>query len=831
MKNQLLLIVTMIMLFANCIYGQNFVPVTRSNSGQSIQLSKDQVLEVRLPSQPSTGYGWYVVNTSNNNELYKKENVNNGIIKQIGNREFVSDEKSIDIVGAPGTQVLRFVGVSKGTTDLKLVYVRPWLKDAEPLDVYKIKIVNDGVYTGTYKPAEPLTVTADESNSAPKGATAIPTNFSWLDQGGCSPVKDQAQCGSCWDFAAMGCFEAAIKIVDFNTRDISEQWLINCSGQSGCQGGNCPFSYIKSYGGAVYESDLPYADAACNVTNTAATCIGTCGTYTHHEKITSYGSAGSSYTDYTNLKTSIYNYGPIWVTVEADGAAFNAYSGGILTTSDGTSVDHAVVLVGWNDTGGYWIMRNSWGTSWGENGYARIKYGVDKLGGSATYLTYGTISHTLAPRAAFGAATTTLNCHVQSIQFSDSSQNAPTSWLWNFGDNTTSTLQNPTHTYTASGTYTVSYTATNAYGNSTATKTNYITINLPASPTATGATSTGGSVTLTASGNGTLYWFDSPTGSTVLKKGTSYATPVLTKTDTFYVESVISHTAATVGKASSTLSTSTGGYYTSTGVNGEIFDAYEPLTIKSVTVYASKATNRTIYLKNSSGTVLDSLVTNVNGTSSVNLNFHVPVGAGYLLEGGISNYLWRETSGASYPYSISNVMSITGSTAGSGYYYYFYNWRVLEDSCYSARVPAIATLSVPASVNISANPSGAICAGTNVTFTAAPINGGANPTYQWQNNGMNISGATNATYTSSSLANSDVITCIMTSNASGVTGSPATSNSITMTVNPIITAGVSITANPSGAICVGTNVTFTAIPTNGGSTPTYQWQKNGVNIS
>jgi len=133
-------------------------------------------------------------------------------------------------------------------------------------------------------------------------------------------------------------------------------------------------------------------------------------------------------------------------------------------------------------------------------------------------------------------------------------------------DNSTSALQNPTHTYITSGTYTVSLTATNAYGSSTATKTNYITINLPTSPIANGAITTSGSITLTASGNGTLYWFHSATTGTSLGTGTSYTTPVLTKTDTFYVESVIPHTASSVGMAAKTTN---GGYYTSTGVNGE----------------------------------------------------------------------------------------------------------------------------------------------------------------------------------------------------------------------------------------------------------------------
>ena len=137
--------------------------------------------------------------------------------------------------------------------------------------------------------------------------------------------------------------------------------------------------------------------------------------------------------------------------------------------------------------------------------------------------------------------------------------------------------------------------------------------------------------------------------------------------------------------------------------------------------------------------------------------------------------------------------------------------------------------SVAASVAISANPSGAICSGTNVTFTATPVNPGTTPVYQWKKNGTNV-GTNATTYSNNALVNGDLITCVITSNASCVTGSPATSNTITMTVNLSVAVSVSISANPSGAICTGTNVTFTATPVNPGATPSYQWKKNGANV-
>ncbi|MFH0865002.1 MAG: T9SS type A sorting domain-containing protein, partial [Bacteroidota bacterium] len=96
---------------------------------------------------------------------------------------------------------------------------------------------------------------------------------------------------------------------------------------------------------------------------------------------------------------------------------------------------------------------------------------------------------------------------------------------------------------------------------------------------------------------------------------------------------------------------------------------------------------------------------------------------------------------------------------------------------------------VAASVSIAASPSGAICTGTSVTFTATPANGGT-PTYQWQLNGSSISGATNSLYTSSTLANGDAVTCIMISSIACATGSPATSNTVVADVNPLPPAPV-----------------------------------------
>ena len=120
-----------------------------------------------------------------------------------------------------------------------------------------------------------------------------------------------------------------------------------------------------------------------------------------------------------------------------------------------------------------------------------------------------------------------------------------------------------------------------------------------------------------------------------------------------------------------------------------------------------------------------------------------------------------------------------------------------------------------------------ICSGTSVTFTATPTNGGTIPTYQWKLNGSNV-GTNSTTYTNSGLINSDIVSCVMTSNASCASPTNVTSNSVTMSVTSNVTPSVSITGTSN--ICPGTSVTFTATPTNGGSVPSYQWKLNGSNV-
>lgn len=129
----------------------------------------------------------------------------------------------------------------------------------------------------------------------------------------------------------------------------------------------------------------------------------------------------------------------------------------------------------------------------------------------------------------------------------------------------------------------------------------------------------------------------------------------------------------------------------------------------------------------------------------------------------------------------------------------------------------------------SSSPSGS-CAGSSVTLTATGSNGGAGPVYAWKLNGVTIPSETGATLTRSNFANNDSVTCTLTSNSACILGSASVSNGFKLVINPILPVSVSIASNATGTICKNQSVTFTATPTNGGTTPTYVWKVNGTTM-
>jgi C1A family cysteine protease len=217
----------------------------------------------------------------------------------------------------------------------------------------------------------------------------LPEYFDWRDSGYCTPIRNQSSCGSCWAFGSVGPLESNILRVDGLEVDLSEQWLVSCNSEGwGCDGGWFAHDYHQfktdpcGGTGAVYESDFPYTatDEACNCP------------YEHHFTIDSWSYIGGSSTVPAPdaIKQAILDHGPVSVAVIVT-SAMQGYSGGVFNAPATGSVNHAVVLVGWDDsqgTNGVWFMRNSWGTGWGEDGYMRIEYGVADIGYGACYVEY-----------------------------------------------------------------------------------------------------------------------------------------------------------------------------------------------------------------------------------------------------------------------------------------------------------------------------------------------------------------------------------------------------------------------------------------------------------
>lgn len=292
-----------------------------------------------------------------------------------------------------------------------------------------------------------------------------------------------------------------------------------------------------------------------------------------------------------------------------------------------------------------------------------------------------------APTAMF--SNSAISTCIGNVDFIDQSTNGPTSWLWDFGDGTTSLLQNPSHTYSVNGIFNVSLTVSNLYGSDNLTNNSLVTVNRPLSPTITGDTiCSNQSAILNAYGSGVLNWYSSIVGGTSIYSGSVFYTPILSSSETYYVENVVLSPSQYIGD---TRSNTGGSIFSSANVHYLIFDCFAPCKLVSVEVNASTAGIRTIQLRNSLGAILDTRTINIPiGISRITLNFDLPTEANLQLVGPVSPNLWRNDVNCTYPYQILNLISIKSSSASTNRYYYFYDWEVKELDCISPRIPVTA---------------------------------------------------------------------------------------------------------------------------------------------
>jgi C1A family cysteine protease len=344
------------------------------DAGKTFQLRQDTVAVIELDSQPSTGHGWRA-----------GRNLNSGL--KILGTEF--EPSPTGLLGAWVKEKIYVVASGQGKADLRLEYRRAF--ESEASADLRFSFTTQGRFTESFTlPApssvqEAADVPLDDSLAA--SLTTLPSSFNWCDHNGCTPIKNQGNCGSCWAFATVGPLESLIKINDGITADLSEQYLVSCNADGwGCDGGLWAHDYHQwkkvngeTEAGAVLENHFPYEsqDVTCNPPHLKA------------YRIDSWQYVCPDCTPTTaQLKQAIYEHGPLSVSVCVNDA-FQNYSGGVFSGPSCTTLNHGVVLVGWDDGDDCWIMRNSWSTGWGEAGYMRIKYGVSGIGHDAAYVAYG----------------------------------------------------------------------------------------------------------------------------------------------------------------------------------------------------------------------------------------------------------------------------------------------------------------------------------------------------------------------------------------------------------------------------------------------------------
>jgi hypothetical protein len=215
----------------------------------------------------------------------------------------------------------------------------------------------------------------------PADKTDLPEVWDWRDMNGVTPAKDQGSCGSCWAFAAAGEMEAKIRIY-YNNRivDLSEQQLVSCNfGGSGCGGGWAGAAYyVYQDRGGITEDCMPYQGSD------AVHCADT--GFLKFAELDSWYSIANNV---NQIKQALLE-GPVCSTIDAN-AAFEDYGGGCLDAPGGYT-NHLILIVGWDDRAcgntGAWIIKNSWGPTWGQQGFGYVKWGACSIGSSVTALRY-----------------------------------------------------------------------------------------------------------------------------------------------------------------------------------------------------------------------------------------------------------------------------------------------------------------------------------------------------------------------------------------------------------------------------------------------------------